>query len=381
MKANPLAAMTGLGLGAGLMYLLDPRAGRRRRAVVRDKLVHGGHVLGDGLRTATRDLSQRLVGLGAQARALATSDEAPVPVLEARVRSQLGRVVSHPRAIEVRADDEGRVTLSGAILAHEVADLLATVQAVRGVTGVDSQLEAHKEAGDVPALQGGRARPGRRPEMLQCSWAPGMRLAATLAAAGLGSAALSRGRVSGAMLCAGATVVAARGLTNVPLKRLAGIGAGRRAVDLQKTIHIDAPVDKVYAFWSNYESFPRFMTHVRDVRTSSERGRSHWRISGPAGTAIEWDAEVTEQIPNEVFAWKTVPGSLVQHAGMVRFDPENGGTRVHIRMSYNPPAGAAGHAVAAALGADPRRQMDDDLLRMKTLLETGKAPHDAARTG
>jgi uncharacterized membrane protein len=69
----------------------------------------------------------------------------------------------------------------------------------------------------------------------------------------------------------------------------------------------------------------------------------------------------------------------VQHAGLVRFDPEKRGTRVHIRMSYNPPAGATGHAVAVALGADPRRQMDGDLLRMKTLIETGKAPHDAAR--
>jgi uncharacterized membrane protein len=379
MKSNPLAAMTGLGLGVGLMYLFDPQGGRRRRALVRDKLVHAGRVLGDGMQTTGRDVTHRLTGLRARARGLVRSDEAPPPVLEARVRSQLGRAVSHPHAIEVRADEGGRIRLSGPILAHEVADLLGAAWRVRGVRDVENGLEVHTEAGDVPGLQGGRARPGQLPELMQSNWAPATRLAATVAAAGLGAAALARGRLAGAMLCAGATGIAARGLANMPLKRLVGIGAGRRAVDLQKTIHIDAPVDTVYAFWSNYENFPKFMTHVREVRPTAEPGRSHWTVSGPAGTAIEWDADVTERIPSEVFAWKTVPGSAVQHAGLVRFDPEKRGTRVHIRMSYNPPAGATGHAVAVALGADPRRQMDGDLLRMKTLIETGKAPHDAAR--
>lgn len=102
-------------------------------------------------------------------------------------------------------------------------------------------------------------------------------------------------------------------------------------------------------------------------------------MSGPAGVPVEWDAEITERIPNKTIAWKTVPGATVEHAGIVRFDPNpDGTTRVEIRMSYNPPAGAIGHVVASLFGADPKSEMDADLARMKTLIETGIRPHDAA---
>jgi uncharacterized membrane protein len=95
---------------------------------------------------------------------------------------------------------------------------------------------------------------------------------------------------------------------------------------------------------------------------------------------VEFDAEITRVIPNAMIAWKTLEGSPVAHAGVVRFDRETDGrTRVHIRMAYNPPAGWLGHGVAAAFGADPKSSMDADLARMKTLIETGRAPHDAAR--
>jgi len=64
----------------------------------------------------------------------------------------------------------------------------------------------------------------------------------------------------------------------------------------------------------------------------------------------------------------------------VHFEPNgNGGTRITVRLAYLPPAGAFGHAVATIFGADPKSEMDGDLLRMKTMIETGRAPHDAAR--
>lgn len=163
-----------------------------------------------------------------------------------------------------------------------------------------------------------------------------------------------------------------RAITNMELKRLTGIGAGRRAVTLQKMITVHAPVERVFDFWSRYENFPRFMTHVREVRKTSG-DRSHWVVAGPAGLPIEWETEVTAHVPNQVLAWRTVPGSIVDHAGIVRFEKTaDGGTRVHIRMSYNPPAGALGHAVAALLGGDPKRAMDEDLVRFKSLIEDGK---------
>jgi uncharacterized membrane protein len=131
-------------------------------------------------------------------------------------------------------------------------------------------------------------------------------------------------------------------------------------------------VDTVFDLWSNFENFPRFISHVREVRRQNDR-RSQWVVAGPAGAPIRWDTETTVFVPNELIAWRTVPGSAVQHAGTVRFEPSPAGTRVHIEMSYNPPGGALSHGVAVLFGTDPKRAMDDDLVRFKSLVEEGKA--------
>ena len=106
----------------------------------------------------------------------------------------------------------------------------------------------------------------------------------------------------------------------------------------------------------------------------------HWVVSGPADAApVEFDAIVTDCVPNRVLAWKTSEGSLIAHAGLVRFDPvDSNRTRIQIRLSYNPPGGALAHGVLSLFGADPKRRLDEDLVRMKTALETGRRPHDAA---
>jgi uncharacterized membrane protein len=159
----------------------------------------------------------------------------------------------------------------------------------------------------------------------------------------------------------------------MPLKRLVGVGAGRRAVDFQKTINVHAPLDEVFAYFCDFRNFPRFMSHVREVRVE-DGGRSNWVVEGPVGTSFEWDAEITQLQPNRVVAWRTLPGVEVEHAGIVQFEPNlDGGTRMQVRLSYNPPAGALGHVIAALFGKDPKRAMDDDLLRFKSLLESGKA--------
>lgn len=142
----------------------------------------------------------------------------------------------------------------------------------------------------------------------------------------------------------------------------------RRAVDIQKTLYIDAPIDQVYAFWSNYENFPLFMSHVRAVEDLGG-GRSHWSVSGPGGLPIEWSAVVTQQSPDEVLAWRSEAGSMLENAGIIRFAPSGSGTRVNLRFCYHPPAGGAGEAVAQLLGSDPRAKVNEDLGRMKSLLE------------
>jgi uncharacterized membrane protein len=142
----------------------------------------------------------------------------------------------------------------------------------------------------------------------------------------------------------------------------------RRAVDIQKTLHIEAPVEQVYAFWSNYENFPLFMSHVRQVEDLGG-GRSHWSVRGPGGVPIEWNATLTQQTPNEVIAWRSEAGSMLENAGMIRFTPSGNATRVDLRLCYHPPAGGAGQAVAELLGSDPRAKLNEDLGRMKALLE------------
>jgi uncharacterized membrane protein len=282
--------------------------------------------------------------------------------------------------VKVEAYD-GHVIVSGPILESEVDDLLDCVCRVRGVTEVENQLEAHKTAGDIPSLQGGAPRPGERFELMQENWSPAARVLVGGAGGALITwAALRRCDMLGTMAGVAGAALIARAATNLETKRLVGIGAGRRAVDLQKTIRIDAPVDQVWEFWNNYENFPRFMHHVREVRSTSVPSQSHWRIEGPAGIPIEYDAVVTEQIPNKVLAWKTVEGSPVEHAGFIHFEPTvEGGTRLDIHMSYNPPGGALGHGLAWLFGGDARHRMDADLVRMKTLIETGNPPHDAAQ--
>jgi uncharacterized membrane protein len=151
----------------------------------------------------------------------------------------------------------------------------------------------------------------------------------------------------------------------------------RRAVDIQKTLYIDAPIDQVYAFWSNYENFPLFMSHVREVEDLGG-GRSHWSVSGPGGLPIEWSAMLTQQTPEEVIAWRSEAGSMLENAGIIRFYPAGTGTRVNLRFCYHPPAGGAGQAVAELLGSDPRAKVNEDLGRMKSLLEatTRSETHD-----
>lgn len=184
------------------------------------------------------------------------------------------------------------------------------------------------------------------------------------------------GALGGVATAFGAALVA-RAATNLPVKRLVGIGAGRRAIQIQKTIHVAAPVESVWDLWSNFENFPRFMSHLREVRKTGER--SHWTAVGPAGIPVEWDAETTEWEPRQAIGWKSVEGSAIGNAGRVRFRPgPDGTTDIDIRLSYNPPAGAIGHGVATLLGSNPKQALEEDLLRLKSLLEEGKT---SAREG
>ena len=301
-------------------------------------------------------------------------------VLEQRVRSKLGALVSHPASINVKAEN-GRITVSGPVLSREVEGLLKRIWSIRGVKHVENRLEVHESADSIPGLQGepGQRKGGEAFDIMQTNWSPSTRFIAGTFGAATALWGARQLNVLGSAVATVGAAIAARALTNIDFKRLIGTGAGRNAVTVHKIINIAAPVEDVFAFWSNYQNFPRFMSNVRDVRSTGPN-RSHWVVAGPAGTPVEWDAVVTQYVPNEALGWKTTPESAIQHTGIVRFQSNpQGGTRVDIRMSYNPVAGAVGHAVATLFGADPKTEMDQDLARMKTMIETGIPPHDAAR--
>jgi uncharacterized membrane protein len=185
-----------------------------------------------------------------------------------------------------------------------------------------------------------------------------------------------RGDALGAAVGLTGLALLSRSVTNTGLRALV---TGERGIDVQKAIRINAPIDDVFAFFTSYENFPRFMSHVREVRDTGNNG-SHWVVDGPAGVPVEWDAVVTDLRPNEILAWTSVPGSVVESSGVIRFAQNaDGTTLVDVKMTYAPPAGAIGHAASKLLGVDPKHQMDDDLARAKTYLETGRPAHDAAQ--
>lgn len=371
MKQELTTLLSGAGLGATLIYLLDPNAGPRRRALLRDRLVSLSHTAGNQLEPTGRDLLNRLQGVGAELLSLLGPDDVSDEVLVQRVRARLGRYTSHPRAIEVDAT-EGRVVLSGPILRHEVEQLLTAVATTRGVRSVENELEVHKTRDNVPALQGGTPRTGEKFELQQSHWSPAARLVMAIVGTMLSLYGLRRRGLAGLMAGAPGLLISARAVTNLPLKRLLGVDAGRRAVEVQKTINVAAPVEEVYAFWSNFENFPRFMSNVREVRNHGH-GRSHWTVDGPAGVPVAWNAVVTREIPDRLIAWRSEPSSVIGNAGIVHFSPNaQGGTQIHIKMAYNPPAGALGHSVAVFFGSDPKAAMDEDLVHFKTLVEEGK---------
>lgn len=149
-------------------------------------------------------------------------------------------------------------------------------------------------------------------------------------------------------------------------------------IHVTKSITINRSPEVVYGFWRDLENLPRFMAHLESVREDS--GGSVWRARGPAGTTIEWPAEITLDRPNEAIAWRSLEGAMVANRGVVRFKPgpAGQGTEVHVELKYDPPAGALGAAIAKLFGEEPASQIAGDLRRLKQVLETGSVVHSDA---
>jgi uncharacterized membrane protein len=360
-----------LGLGAALMYLYDPTRGNRRRALIRDRANSLVRQADDGIDVALRDMRNRTRGFLADMMAMVDQENAPDWLLEERVRARMGRNVQHAGSLEVQARD-GRVVLTGPALAEDVDRVIKRVASVRGVRGVENQLKVYQNARDIPGLQGESSKRMEKPEWAQQNWSPSLRLVSSVGGGLLAAYGMSRRGLVGMLTGLAGLSLAARGMANVDMMRLVGVGEARDAVRLQKAINIQAPVEEIYRFWQNFENFPRFMAHLKEVKDLGN-GRSHWQAAGPGGMTVEWDAVITRDIPNEQISWESEPGSQMKTSGTVRFNRNaDGSTRVTVHWNYTPPAGAIGHAVASLMGTDPKQAMDEDLVRLKSLLEQGK---------
>jgi uncharacterized membrane protein len=148
-----------------------------------------------------------------------------------------------------------------------------------------------------------------------------------------------------------------------------------RGIHVEQAMTVNRTPWDLYQFWRNFDNLPRFMKHVKSVKVLDEK-RSHWVVDGPAGKSVEWDAEIINDEPNALIAWRSLAGATVDNAGSVRFvpGPEGRGTEVRVVIDYIPPAGVVGKWVATLFGKNPASDIREDLRRFKRVMETGEVP-------
>lgn len=144
-----------------------------------------------------------------------------------------------------------------------------------------------------------------------------------------------------------------------------------RGIKVEKSIVINKAPEDLYGYWRDFENLPRFMTHLVAVQPRGEK-RSHWVMRSIADAELSWDAEIINEVPNELIAWRTVEDADIDHAGSVRFEASQHGTNVKVTLEYRPPAGKIGVGVAKLLGQEPEQVLEEDLLRFKQLVEAGE---------
>jgi uncharacterized membrane protein len=148
---------------------------------------------------------------------------------------------------------------------------------------------------------------------------------------------------------------------------------GSAGVNVDERVLINRPREELYRFWRNLENLPRFMAHLESVERITET-LSRWRAEGPAGTIVEWNAEIINELPPERIGWRSIEGSDVVSAGSVHFEEAGRSrTRVRVRLQYSPPGGKAGAAIAKLLGRDAATEIRRDLQRFKQLIESEDA--------
>ena len=297
-----MALVGGAGLGAGLMYLLDPDRGERRRARLAETVSETAE------RLASEDMVSAVRGAGTR---LGASDVLS-GVSQAGARLAASDVMSRVRRAGARWDTPRVVS--------EIASVARDARLLR------------------PTWRGGRLTLRRRSSV---------------------AGVLDRHRWSFLGVAAGLLAAGVWGLWR------------REPDEVRESVTVNAPPERVYEAWMQFENFPRFMPAVREVRSTGD-DRTHWVISGPAGAPVEFDSIVTRNQPPSAVAWRTAEGSLVSHGGTARFRPAGAGsTRIDVTMWWRPAGGGIGEGVATLAGIDPAHVLREGLERFKGQLEQG----------
>ena len=145
-------------------------------------------------------------------------------------------------------------------------------------------------------------------------------------------------------------------------------------------VTINRGADELYAFWRDFRNAPRFMDRIVSVEILDD-ARSRWTASGPMGRSWEWESQVVEDVPGQLIAWESLPGSDLPNRGWVQFLPVNDGARTEVRhfLEFDPPGGVIGDAIARVFHEVPQELVKADLRRFRQLMETGEIPTTAGQ--
>lgn len=218
-----------------------------------------------------------------------------------------------------------------------------------------------------------------QPDQSQPRWNPAFRLLLGLTGISLTYFSLFQKKDKRVILLLLSLALTARSVSGLELVRLFGLITSP-VLSLKRTLLIYAPVELVYQFWKNFNNFPKFMSHVKEVSVGDD-GTLKWVVEAPAGIPVSWKSTVTQLIPNQLIEWKSVPGSVIRHWGKVKMVPvdsihqnylrgQESKTQVQVELNFAPPVGVFGYAVAHLIGYDPGSKIDEDLKRMVSLIET-----------
>jgi uncharacterized membrane protein len=218
------------------------------------------------------------------------------------------------------------------------------------------------------------------------------RLVSLVGGAALAFVGLERRSLGGLVVAALGGALVYRGFTgSCGLYKALGVTSAEPAPPekySQHGIHVEVattigkPAAELYRFWRNFENLPNFMQHLESVKVIDDK-RSKWVAKGPAGSTVRWEAEIINEEPDALIAWRSLAGAQVDNAGSVRFveAPAGRGTEVRVTLDYVPPGRTLGKWIAKLLGEDPQLQIEEDLRRFKALMETGEIPVGTSQGG